>query len=94
MSRKLFTDFSMYAKIQIILREKCPYLEFFGAYYPAFGLNTRIYSVNFCIQSHYGKIRTRKGPDTDIFKQCSLQKWIYNFYISTDKHILFNIYEF
>ena len=29
MSRKLFADFSMYTKTPIILREKCPYLEFF-----------------------------------------------------------------
>ena len=26
---------------QVSLREKCPYSEFFGPYFPAFGLNTR-----------------------------------------------------
>ena len=32
-----------------------------GPYFPAFGLNTEIYSVNLCIQSEYRKIRTRNS---------------------------------
>ena len=36
-------------------------------YFPAFGLNTESYSVNFCIQSECGKIRTRKTPNMDTF---------------------------
>ena len=35
------------------------YGVFSGPYFPAFGLNTEIYGVNFCIQSEYRKIRTR-----------------------------------
>ena len=44
------------------LCEKCQNTEFFsGPYFPVFGLNTEIYEVNLCIQSEYGKIRTRKN---------------------------------
>ena len=32
-----------------------------GPYFPVFGLNTEVYSVNFCIQSKYRKIRTRNN---------------------------------
>ena len=31
-------------------------LSFFGSYFPAFRLNTEIYSVNLCIQSGFEKI--------------------------------------
>ena len=34
---------------------------FFCPYFPVFGLNTDIYSVNLRIQSKCGKIRTRKS---------------------------------
>ena len=34
---------------------------FSGPYFPIFGLNTEINGVNLCIQSEYGKIRTRKN---------------------------------
>ena len=36
-----------------------------GLYSPAFGLNSEIYGVNFRIQSEYGKIQTRKTPNTN-----------------------------
>ena len=36
-----------------------------GLYSPAFGLNSEIHGVNFRIQSEYGKIHTRKAPNTD-----------------------------
>ena len=62
------------------LREKCPYSEFSGAYFPAFGLN---------IQSKCGKIRTRKTPNTDTFQQwlsrnglISGLKWIMTLHLS------------
>ena len=32
-----------------------------GPYFPVFGVNTEIYSINLRIQSKYGKIRTRKN---------------------------------
>ena len=41
--------------------------SFSGPYFPAFGLNTDIYSVNLRIQSKCGKIRTRKTRNTDTF---------------------------
>ena len=34
---------------------------FSGLYFPVFGLNTKIYSVNLRIQSKYNKIRTREN---------------------------------
>ena len=37
------------------------YGVFSGPYFPVFGLNTDIYSVNLRIQSKYRKIRTRKN---------------------------------
>ena len=42
--------------------------RFFGPYFPAFGLNMEIYRVNIRIQSKYGKIRTKKSPNTDTFQ--------------------------
>ena len=48
-------------------RKKCPYLEFSGPYFPAFGLNAEKYGVTLRIQSKCEKIRTRKYPNTDTF---------------------------
>ena len=41
--------------------------SFSGPYFPTFGLNTEIYSVNFRIQSECEKIWTRVTPNTDTF---------------------------
>ena len=41
--------------------------SFSGPYYPAFGLNMGRQSVFFSIHSEWGKIRTRKTPNTDTF---------------------------
>ena len=38
-----------------------------GPYFPIFGLNTEIYSVNLRIQFEYRKIWTRKTPYFDTF---------------------------
>ena len=43
------------------------YGDFSGPYFPVFGLNTGIYSVNLLIQPDYWKIRTRKTPHLDTF---------------------------
>ena len=40
---------------------------FSGPYFPAFGLETEIYPVNFRIQSKYEKIKTTKSPYSDSF---------------------------
>ena len=55
------------AKISHPLREKCPNAEFSGPYFPAFGLNREIYSVNLRNQSEYKKIRTRKNSAFGYF---------------------------
>ena len=63
-----------------MLRQKCPYSEFSGPYFPVFGLSMERYGVSLRIQSKYGKIRTRKTPNTDtlhtdnnsLFLQASL----------------------
>ena len=39
--------------------------SFYGLYFPAFGLNTEIYTINLRIQSECSKVRTRKIPNTD-----------------------------
>ena len=54
----------------VALSKKCKCLEFFFYFlffsrFPAFGLNAEIYKVNLWIQSEFGKIRTRKSPNTD-----------------------------
>ena len=36
-------------------------------YFPAFGLNTERYFVCICIQSEFGKMRTRITPNTNTF---------------------------
>ena len=41
--------------------------SFSGPYFPAFGLNTKVYSVILIIHSECGKIRSRKTPNTDTF---------------------------
>ena len=41
------------------LREKCSYSKFFWSVFP------RIWTKSLCIQSKYGKIRTRKATNTD-----------------------------
>ena len=45
------------------------YGVFSGPYFPIFGLNTEIYSVNLCIQSEYRKIRTRKNSVFGYFSR-------------------------
>ena len=42
---------------------------FFGPYFPAFRMNTEIYSVNCRIQSECRKIRIRKTLNTETFSQ-------------------------
>ena len=68
------------------LRKKCPYSDFSGPDFPAFVLNTEIYSVNPRILSKCRKIQTRETPNTDTF--CAV---IFNFevdeYLSWKKHI-------
>ena len=51
----------------IVLREKCPCLEFFWSLFFAFGLNTEIYGVNLHIQSKRRKIQTRKTSNKSTF---------------------------
>ena len=53
--------------LKIPLRKKCPYLELFWSYFPAFGLNTEIYGVSLRIQSKCGKMRTRITPNTETY---------------------------
>ena len=49
-------------------------LSFSGPYFPTLGLITEIYSVNFHIQSKFGKIRTRKTPNMDTFQAVIISK--------------------
>ena len=51
------------------------YGHFSGPYFPAFGLNTKRYSVSLRIQSKCGKMHTRKTPYLDTFHTAfSLEK--------------------
>ena len=50
------------------LRENCPNAEFFsGPYFPAFGLNTKIYSLNRRIRFKCTKYGPEKTPYLDTF---------------------------
>ena len=51
----------------VTAREMTKYGVFSGPYFPVFGINTEIYEVNLCIQSKYGKIRTRRKPYLNTF---------------------------
>ena len=47
--------------------KKSKYKLFFARYFPVFGLNTEIYSLNLCIQSKYRKTWTRKNSILHIW---------------------------
>ena len=68
---------------------KCVYIRSFsGSYFPAFDLNTEIYSVNLSTQSKCGKIRTRKTPKTDTFYAVWMKQFHkYSWYRWFDKNI-------
>ena len=55
------------------LREKYGFSS--GPYFPAFGLNTDIYSINPRIQSKYWKIRIRKNSVFGLFLYSGLLSW-------------------
>ena len=57
------------------LFKKCPNTEFFsGRYFPAFGLNTEIYSVNISVQSECRKYEPEKDPYLDTFHKVIVGK--------------------
>ena len=69
-----FIDYGVgkFSKEQTNFREKycvknSPYSEFSGLFFPAFGLNMEIYSVNLRIQSDCGRIRTTKNSEYGYF---------------------------
>ena len=43
-----------------------------GPYFPVFGVNTGIYSVNLRIQSEYKKMRTRNNSVFELFSRSTL----------------------
>ena len=58
---------------------------FSGLYFPAFGSNKDIYSVNLRIQFECRKILTRKTPNTDTFYEASISEISPFFGKSTDR---------
>ena len=68
-----------------------------GPYFPIFGLNTDIYSVNLCIQSEHRKIWTRNNPVFGHFSRSALvfrlfRQELQNIHEATyfDKHCYFH----
>ena len=66
----LETDYAISLKLNLRITYFCIHFQCLkslqiwvisGPYFPVFGLNTEIYSVNLCIQSEYRKIRTRNN---------------------------------
>ena len=49
------------------LPKKCPYSEYSGQYFPAFGLNTKRYGISLRMQCECWKMRSRINPNTDTF---------------------------
>ena len=49
-----------------------------GPYFPAFGLNSKIYSVNFCIHSEYRKTRARNNSVFEHFSRSIIRNTIKN----------------
>ena len=76
----------------------------FGPYFPVFGLNTKIYGVNLCIQSEYRKIQTRKNSVFGHFSRSegqtlfSLQifenKFVQNHWFLKSSQLLFTCSKF
>ena len=60
----LVSNFVNFKTIKSSLREKCPYSEFFWS---VFSCIPTQYGVSLHNQSEYGKIRTRRIPNTDTF---------------------------
>ena len=61
---------------------------FSSPYFPVFGLNRVIYSVNFRIQSEYGKIRTMKNSVFGNFR-LNESSWFSRFMVRQIKVFLF-----
>ena len=59
--------FGVYYTNQCVLLKNCPYSELFCPHFPVFRLNTETYRASLCIQSEYGKMRTRITPNTVTF---------------------------
>ena len=57
--------------------------SFSGSCFPAFGLNTKKFSVSLRIQSDCGKIPTRKTPNADTFHA------VYGTLVESHNHIIY-----
>ena len=64
--------------------------RFAGPYFPAFGLNTEIYTVSLRIQSECGKIWTRKTLNTDIFHPVNTLRVVVKIYLNLNQELLFS----
>ena len=53
------------SQVQSLHEKMSKYEYFFRSYFPLFGLNTQIYSVNLLIQYEYKKYRPEKTPYSD-----------------------------
>ena len=59
-SEQCFFTTVTHKKFLVTLSEKCPNLKLSWRVFSRIGLNTDIFRVNLCVQSKFGKIRTRK----------------------------------
>ena len=59
-------------KIHIHCVQSIRIRSYSGPHFPAFELNTDSYSVSLCIQSEFGKMRTRITPNTETFHAVSV----------------------
>ena len=60
----------------LLLREKCPYSEFFWPVFSRFGLNRERYYISLRIHSEGGKIGTKKTLNMNTFHAASSSKVI------------------
>ena len=79
-SEQCFFTTVTHKKFLVTLSEKCPNLKLSWRVFSRIGLNTDIFRVNLCVQSKFGKIRTRKKFwIRTIFSQRNLTLKIYLF---------------
>ena len=64
-----------------------------GPYFPVFGLNTEIYSVNICIQSEYRKIQTRNNSVFGHFSRPENLGGYHDLYVQIDTLLLVDVFE-
>ena len=92
---KILTEFRLITQRNLVKKNKVKTIHhcakyvrirsFSGPHFPAFGLNTKIYRVILRVQDKFGKMRTRKTPNTDTFYAAHIEPSQCDFFRETEK---------